>query len=232
MGARKNSVSNRIPSGGKGMKKVLVFLGVGCFLFLVVGSAGAQALTLGTVSVTGDVRVTGPGGMLYTGGEGSAPLFPGSTIEVCKGQAMVDIAGQGTFTLGENSSMTFGEDGVPTLQKGTFEVRLLPGQEMRVITPKGELLLTAPEDKVALFSIEVGEGVRASGSGMIIADGTKVSPGQTLALGFTGGSAGAFGGSLTGLYVALGMSGVSAVTMAVGANQTHHHHREASPYIP
>ncbi len=215
------------------MKKVLVLLFIVYFIFLMGGTARAQALTLGTVSMTGDVRVTGPGGMLYTGGEGSAPLFPGSTIEVGKGQAIVEVAGQGSFTLGENSSMTFGGDGVPTLHKGTFEVRLLPGQEMKVMTPKGEVLLTAPRDKVAFFSIEVGEGVRASGSGMIFVDGTKVPPGQTLALGFTGGSAGALGGSMTGLYVALGLSGASAVAMTAGANRTHKGpKKEASPYMP
>ncbi len=252
------------------MKKVLVFLlFVGYFPFLLGGTARAQALTLGSVIIQGQVKVTGPGGMIYTGAEESAPLFPGSAVEVGKGQATINLAGQGTIKGMENSRLVFHGD-APYLERGTFQVKALPGRTMTINTPQG-IVIARSQGNAAVFSVVVEGGkTRASlvsgqlaleGSGGVMVykpegekyllEGEKyafagrgealmASKGAMAGAGAPGTAGGAslaeVGSTLGMLPIALGVSGVAAGAILVGAesstNNHHHHRRLASPSSP
>ena len=245
------------------MKKVLVFLlFVGCFLYLWGGAAGAQALTLGTVSMTGDVKVTGPGGMLYTGSEGSAPLFPGAAVEVGKGKASVNLAGEGTIAIAKNSSLAFRGE-VPYLEGGTFRLSILPGKTITFHTAQGlvearagaepaTLSVVVERGKTRISLLSGNVALKAQGSTMVykleggkyVLQGSEYSfagKGEALMASrgaMAGGAAGVGAGAAFAkaggamLPIALGLSGVSAAAMMAGAHNTHHHRKVASPYTP
>jgi len=251
------------------MKKFLYFVSF-LLVFSLSGATSlmAQALTLGTVSMSGDVRVTGPGGMVYTGAGEKAPLFPGSAVKVGEGQASVDLAGKGTISVVKNSSLAFKGE-TPYFESGTFQVKILPGKSLALRTPQGLVEVKAGEEP-AVFSMVVKDGstklslleggadLRAESPAMVykleggkyVLQGSEYSfagkgevfmasrgalPGGVVGAG-AGGAAFAKAGSTVVLPIALGLSGVSAATMLVGANNTHDHHHHgpkvASPHTP
>ena len=249
--------------GGEAVKKfslLVVFLAV--FLTMGTGSLMAQALTIGTVTIKGDVKVTGPGGMVYTGGGEEAPLFPGSAVEVGTGQASVALAGKGTISIAQNSSLAFKGD-VPYLEGGTFQVNILPGKTVAFHTPQGLVEAKAGAEPANLSVVAQGDKTRVSllsGRVTLNAQGPavvyKVEGGKYVFQGseysFAGkgealmASRGAMAGGAVGvgagatlakaggtmLPLALGLSGVSAAAMLAGANNTHNHPGPASPYAP
>lgn len=216
------------------------------FLFCAV-QVGAQALTLGTVSMAGNVKVTGPGGMFFTGAEGNAPLFPGSAVEVVKGQALINLAGKGTIVPGEASKVAFPQ-GVPYFEKGAFEVKVFPGQEMVMTTPQGRIVARAgdkpaslrvileggrtrvlstsgglalsTQGKVSIYSLERGEYVLRGEEFSYTGRGEvwMASSSKGLPIAASAGGVVAGGaGASVMLPIALGISGVTAATMVVTA---------------
>ncbi len=251
-------------------RSVIVSLALIVSIIFLSGLLFAQALTLGSVTIQGQVKVTGPGGMVYTGAEESAPLFPGSAVEVGKGQATVNLAGQGTIKGMENSRLVFHGDN-PYLERGTFQVKALPGRTMTINTPQG-MIVARSQGNAAVFSVVVKGGkTRASlvrghlaleGSGGAVVyklEGEKyllqgekyafagrgealmASKGAMAGAGAAPGTAGGaslaeVGSNLGMLPIALGVSGVAASAILIGAEGStsnhHHHRRPASPSSP
>lgn len=122
-------------------------------LFFMVPKGMTQALTLGKVSMTGEVKVTGPGGMVYTSTDREAPLFPGSVIKTEKGQAIVDVTGKGTIIVDKGSCMgNIDENGLPFLKKGNFQVKIPASSYWDVDTPRGVVRIKAGKE-MGIFSI-------------------------------------------------------------------------------
>ncbi len=192
-------------------------------------SVSAQAIVIGKISMMGQVRVTGPGGTVYVGAEGEAPILPGSGVQVGDGKAIADLAGRGSITINKNSSLNFSKNGTPQLNRGSFQIKVLPGKSIKVVTPKGEMIFQAQKEKSSLFSVIVTDkGLRAQGSGIILAGGKTFNPGQTLLLGaLEGGGIGA--GALIGAGFL--MAAGAGVAIAVSSGGGAHHHR-ASPSSP
>ena len=245
------------------MRRLFLSTAVVLLVFTVcAGSLGAQALTIGTVAIKGDVKVTGPGGMVYTGGGEEAPLFPGSAVEVGTGRASVNLAGKGTISIAQNSSLAFKGE-FPELEGGTFQVRILPGKTVSFHTPQGLVEARAGEEPATLSVVVRGDKTRVSllsgrvtlnaqGSAMVykVEGGKYVLQGSEYSFAGKGealmASRGAVAGGAVGvgagatlakaggtmLPLALGLSGVSAAAMLAGANNTHNHPGPASPYAP
>jgi len=116
-----------------------------------------QALTLGKVSMTGEVKVTGPGGMVYTSADREAPLFPGSVIKTEEGQAIVDVTGKGAIIVDKGSCMgNIDENGLPFLKEGNFQVKIPASSYWDVDTPRGVVRIKAGKE-ADIFSIFVKE---------------------------------------------------------------------------
>ncbi len=215
---------------GNLLKAILCTVSLVLFMLtLGFGDLKAQAITVGKVSMTGQVTVKGPGGAVYTGTEGEAPVFPGTSISVKDGKAMVDVAGKGSISMDKNSLMTFSENGVPNLTKGNFQVKVLPGQKFKFMTPKGKVVLQAT-DKPSMFSFVVTEkGIKVRGSGMIFAGGKSFAPGEILTLGSVGAAGGAMTGALIGAGILAAAGAGAAIAASSGGGGGHHH---ASPSKP
>ena len=231
-------------------KFFVVFWAIGCFLLLIYeGGLRAQALTLGTVFMKGDVRVEGPGGP-YTGEMGNAPLFPTSRIEVGKGGgAVLNVAGKGTIVANSDSVITFDKEGMPKLEKGTFEIIMKSDTEWKLDTPRGVVKVKAgTHGGIYTFNVKSDrvEVVVESRDSLVVAkkdnmvykyDEEKknyVLVGKKYETSMDKLLLTARKGIFWPLPVALGAASVAGTILTISANNTHHHRKgkEASPSRP
>jgi|GEM_PF-2698853 len=128
----------------------VIILTLLCYASLV----SAQALTLGTVTLKGDAKVTGPGGT-YTGQDVEAPLLPGSSIDASTGQAILNVTGKGSIIVNKGGSIKkIDEKGLPFLEKGSFQVKIPANSHWNVDTPRGIVKIKAGKE-MGIFSISV-----------------------------------------------------------------------------
>jgi len=102
------------------------FLHLTCGLHAVIAQAGNTSRPLGEMVSRGEVKFESKKGVWKDVEPSQFPVFPGMRIKTEKGVSQINLQGNGQIEVGENSLLSFDQNGQIQLTEGTIDFRLLP----------------------------------------------------------------------------------------------------------